>query len=227
MKEEMASFDGSKLTPSSATLHAINRYMRDVTVFIKMLGWAGNYKTRREIKMSDADMQEYFAKMSREVTTLAIDAVLTEAFLMMQDDKAARRPWWERILTGRWRRATLLQQWDRWTKALKRRIVIMPGWGGEPAPAILDGEVKVDESIERANGKAAAVADAGGGEAVHGEPEHGAVPEDAAQQGDEAGSGAAGGAVPGGEGREVLPASGGGGTGGGGNGGLEPGGVAQ
>jgi len=227
VKEEMASFDGSKLTPSAATLHAINRYMRDVTVFIKMLGWAGNYKTRREIKMSDSEMQEYFAKMSREVTTLAIDAVLTEAFLMMQDDKAARRPLWERILTGRWRRATLLQQWDRWTKALKRRIVIIPGWNGEPAPAIQNGEVEVDESIGSENGKAAAVADAGGGEAVHGEPEHGAVPEDAAQQGDEAGAGAAGSAVPGGEGREVLPAGGGGGTGGGGNGGLEPGGVAQ
>ena len=163
-KKEVARFDGETLTIAQATISAVNRYLRDITLFIKMLSWSSNYRTRQKIRMSDVEFADYTQNMSREVSTLAIDAVLIEAFLMMQDDKASRRGIIERWLTRK--RVPFVKQWERFSSAMRRKIVIKRDWHNNEVPAVQEGKVEIDE---RQHGDQ--VAEASEREELHGEPE--------------------------------------------------------
>ena len=152
-----------------------------------MLGWRGNFKTRQKIDMTDEELDDYTAYMTREVSTLAVDAIIIEAFLLMQDDKAGRRGILERWITRK--RAPLEEQYTRFCNAIKRSIYINKGSGKGPYPQIPAEQEVAYDGERRTEGKTAP-----SGEEIA--PSERAKP-GSAPEGDGAGEGAGGG-VPGG-----------------------------
>ena len=167
-----AVFNGEVMTISQATVARINSYLRNVALFLRILGWRGNHRTREQIRMTDAELDDYTAYMTREVSTLAVDAVIIEAFLLMQDDKAQRRGWLERWLTRK--RAPLEAQYTRFCNAIKRSIYIVKGTGRGPYPQVPSEQEVPDDEEKRdelsSSPEDSAPAESGAGEAPAEEP---------------------------------------------------------
>jgi len=188
------SFDGKKLTFASETVARVNSYLRDITAYLTVLGLRGNHYSRERIKMSDIEIDSYCSLMHREVVTLAVDALVWEAFLLMQDDKARRRGWLERFITRR--RAPLGEQYERFSKAIKGRIYMAQGTDG-PYPHI-PAKMEVNDDEQKREEKP--TAEGGEGELSDLLPGGGQGDEDRSPQGDGTPAGGSNGAASHGDG---------------------------
>jgi hypothetical protein len=128
-----------RINIAESTRKAINADLQQLTTFIERLAATGSYNTRKNIPLSDAQLQEYLIEGIRRTTTLVVDARLVDSYLALVDHIEARRGWLYRLVRGR--RTPLQKQYAAFVKAIKHSLV-RSALGG---PIIVEGtEVEIE-----------------------------------------------------------------------------------
>lgn len=99
----------------------VNQYVKSIDAYLAMLRDSGSFRKRQEIRLSDAEMSEYFELMRAEVLLLPIDAFAADQFLAHVDGRPLN--WWERVgkKLGLGRRP-LLEQYRAYLRGIKANL---------------------------------------------------------------------------------------------------------
>ncbi len=111
----------------------IERCASGLMKYLHLLEASGRYKLRKNIRLSDVELQRYFDLMKSEVLLLTVDAIAFEAFLAHEDERLG--PGLGMHLLGI-RRRSLVERWAAYSAGIKDGL------------AVKDDKVKLEEKTD-------------------------------------------------------------------------------